>query len=197
MLQYIVYFVTLINPVAIFVYLLPLKQARGINAFTKILIRASLATFLIYAVFALFGEQIFTDILRVDFRSFRIFGGLVLLGISLNFLVYGKRRQIKTKGEDYEIAAQVALPYMVGTGTLTMSIIMGRALGKPTAILIIGAVIAISFAIILILALIRQGMKKNVKLAFDRNLDIFMRLNGFFVGTIGVDLVIKGVQGFF
>lgn len=196
MLQYIIYFVTLINPVAIFVYLLPLKQERGIDDFTRVLIRASLFTFVIYSIFALYGEQIFTELLQVEFSSFRVFGGIVLLALSLNYLVAGKRRFIATKGEMNEIAAQVALPYMVGSGTLTMSIIMGRALSKPTAVLSIGAVIAITFAIIITLALIREGVRKNVKAAFDRNLDIFMRLNGFFVGTIGVDLIVKGIQGF-
>jgi multiple antibiotic resistance protein len=185
------------NPVAIFVYLLPLKQERGVDEFTKILIRASLLAFFIFTIFALFGEQIFTELLKVNFSSFRIFGGIVLLGLSLNYLVAGKRRFIATKGEMQEIAAQVALPYMVGTGTITMSIIMGRALGKLTAILSIGGVIAISFAIIITLVLIRQKMRKNVKLALDRNLDIFMRLNGFFVGSIGVELIIQGVKGFF
>lgn len=195
MLQYVIYFVTLMNPVAIFVYLIPLKQQRGLDDFTRILVRASLITFIIYSVFALFGEAIFTEILQVNFRSFQVFGGLVLTGLSFNYLVAGKRKMIKTEGEIYDIAAETALPYMVGTGTITMSILIGRALGNLPAILTVGGVIAISFAIIMTLALIRQGMKRRIKDRLDQNLQVFMRLNGFFVGAIGVDLIVQGIRG--
>ncbi len=195
MLQYVIYFVTLMNPVAIFVYLIPLKQQRGLDDFTRILVRASLITFIIYSVFALFGEAIFTEILQVNFRSFQVFGGLVLTGLSFNYLVAGKRKMIKTEGEIYDIAAETALPYMVGTGTITMSILIGRALGNLPAIFTVGGVIAISFAIIMTLALIRQGMKLRIKDRLDQNLQVFMRLNGFFVGAIGVDLIVQGIRG--
>ena len=78
MLQYVIYFVTLLNPVALFIYLLPLRQERGMNDFIKILFRAMLIAFIIYAVFAVFGEEIFTKIFRIQFSSFRLFGGLHL-----------------------------------------------------------------------------------------------------------------------
>lgn len=194
MLQYLIYFLTLLNPFALFFYLLPLKEERGLNDFIKITLRASLITFAIYCVFAIFGEWIFTNLLNVDFNSFRIFGGMVLLGSALNSIVWGKRAAVATKGEMNAVATQIALPFMVGAGTITMSILIGRELGNLAAIFSIGSVLAASFAIVVSLALARSSMKAPYKDGLDRTLEIIVRLNGFFVGSIGVDIIIRGFE---
>ena len=194
MLQYIIYFLTLLNPFALFVYLLPLKQERGLDDFVKILFRASLIAFVIYAVFALFGENIFTGLLKIEFNSFRLFGGLVLLGFAFGSIVQGRKSLIATKGEMNDIAAQIALPFMVGAGTIAISILMGNVLGPIPALFSIGSVMAISFALILVLALIRQSLPARLKGGLDQGLNIVLRLNGFFVGSIGVDLIITSLR---
>ena len=194
MLQYLIYFLTLINPFALFFYLLPLKEERGLSDFIKIVLRASFITFVIYCVFALFGEWIFTDLLNVNFDSFRIFGGMVLLGTALNSIVWGKRAVVATKGEMNHVATQIALPFMVGASTITMSILIGRELGDLAAIFSIGSVLATSFAIIVTLALMRSSLKPPYKDGLDRTMEIVVRLNGFFVGSIGVDIIIRGFE---
>jgi len=75
-----------------------------------------------------------------------------------------------------------------------MSIFVGKELGDTTALFIIGGVISISFAIIITLALIRQGMTKKYQDRLDQTLQVFMRLNGFFVGAIGVDFIVQGIR---
>lgn len=194
MLQYIIYFLTLINPFALFFYLLPLKEERGLNDFIKIVLRACVITFLVYSVFALFGVQIFTDLLGINFDSFRIFGGLVLLGFALSSIVGGRKSVIATKGEMNELATQIALPFMVGAGSITMSILIGRELGNAAAVLSIGSVLALSFAIVITLALIRTSLTPTYKSGMDRMLEIVVRLNGFFVGSVGVDIIIGGIE---
>ena len=154
MLQYVIYFVTLLNPVALFIYLLPLS-------------------------------------------SFRLFGGLVLLGFAFGTIIQGKRSLIATKGEMNDIAAQIAMPFIVGAGTIAMSIIMGKALGSVVALFSIAGVMAISFAIVLTLALIRQSLRKNLRTGLDQSLNVVLRLNGFFVGSIGVDLIVTSLQNIF
>ena len=197
MLQYIIYLVTLLNPVALFIYLLPLKQERGMNEYTKILFRANLIAFVTYAVFAIFGEAIFTKLFRIEFSSCRLFGGLVLLGFAFGSIVQGKKSLIATKGEMNDIATQIAMPFIVGAGTIAMSIIMGKALGPVVALFSIASVMAISFAIVLTLALIRQSMSKNMRTGLDQTLNVVLRLNGFFVGSIGVDLVVTSLKNIF
>lgn len=194
MLQYLLYFLTLLNPFALFFYLLPLKEERGLSDFIKITFRATFITFAIYCVFAIFGEWIFTTLLNVDFNSFRIFGGMVLLGSALNSIVWGKRAAVATKGEMNAVATQIALPFMVGTGTITMSILIGRELGNLAAVFSIGSVLAASFAIVVSLALARSSLKTPYKDGLDRTLEIIVRLNGFFVGSIGVDIIIRGFE---
>lgn len=181
------------NPIALFIFLLPIKQERGLVDFIKIVMQASLIAFSIYIMFAVFGQEIFSSVLKVDFNSFRIFGGIVLLGFSLTTIVGGKKSMVATKGQINDIAAQIALPFMVGAATITMSILMARELGQIAAIFLIGSVMSITFGMVVMLALIRHNLKGNYKIGLDRILDIAMRMNGFFVGTIGVDLIISGV----
>ena len=52
--------------------------------------------------------------------------------------------------------------------------------------------------LILFIKYIRDGIKKRkYRIAFDKNMAILMRLNGFFVGSIGINMVITGVNNLF
>ncbi|MEX0748934.1 MAG: MarC family protein [Candidatus Saccharimonadales bacterium] len=195
MAQLIISFLVLMNPFALFVYLLPLKRELGLSSFIQILLRASLISFIIYVLFALFGQQIFSTLLKIDFDSFRIFGGIVVASFALSFILQGKKSLITTRGELSSIAAEVALPFMVGAATITLSILIGRSLSVINAIATIGAAMSINAIIIVLLALFRQTLKNRMLEVFDKNMDIVLRVNGFFVGAIGVDLIITGIRG--
>jgi multiple antibiotic resistance protein len=36
--------------------------------------------------------------------------------------------------------------------------------------------------------------KKKIRMVFDHNMEIFLRLNGFFVGAIGINMVKVGIE---
>lgn len=195
MLQLMIYFLVLLNPFALFVYLLPLKRELGMQSFVQILIRASLISFVIYAAFALLGERIFTELLQIDFESFRIFGGVVVASFALSFILQGKRSMITTRGELSMIAAEVALPFIVGAATITLSILIGKRLESVNALMTIGGAMTISGLIIYGLARLRQSLKSPLLDVFDKNMEILLRINGFFVGAIGIDLIVTGIRG--
>src|SRR5680860_1352690 len=134
--QSIVNFLVLMNPIALFLYILPLKKEVGLRKFINIVARATIISYLVYTAFAISGEQFFY-LLQIDFEAFRIFGGLVLTALALIFILQGKKSLITTTGEVNRIAAEIALPFMVGAGTITISIIIGRQQGSLGAALII------------------------------------------------------------
>ena len=39
--------------------------------------------------------------------------------------------------------------------------------------------------------------KKKFKIAFDKNMKLLLRLNGFFIGAIGIDMMIEGIVNMF
>lgn len=193
MLKFFASFLIILNPIALFVYLLPLKKERGLGMFMQVLFKASIISGLIYIIFAVFGKSIFS-FLKVDFEAFRIFGGTVLLSFALSFILQGKDSMIRTRGELNKIAAEVALPFIVGAGTITLSILVGEALTPLKSIFTIISVMVANFIIIMILAKIRYGLKKKPQVVFDKNAEILLRLNGFIVGAYGVDLIITGIK---
>ena len=184
------------NPIALFLYLLPLKQEVGLRKFINIVARATLISYVVYAVFAIFGEKLFT-LLQIDFESFRIFGGIVLTTVSLLFIIEGKASLVKTKGAVNKIAAEIALPFMVGAGIIAISIIIGRQQGAMKASFIIFIVMLITFLSIWGLALLRHNLKPKLKVIFDQNADILLRLNGFLIGAFGVNLIVAGINNLF
>lgn len=198
MLELIISFIAILNPFALFIYTLPLKKEQYLGDYISILVRASLISFIIFSLFALSGDAIFTRVLNVDFNSFRIFGGLVLIGFALSFIVQGKESFITTKGELSKLASEVALPFMVGAGTITLSIVLGRRLGATNSVLALALIMSLNLAIILALAVFRQKLRPaKMQEVLDKNLEILLRLNGFVVGAFGVDLVVSGVKGLF
>ena len=197
MLQYILYFLVLMNPIALFVYVIPLKRELGFDTFLKVLRKASLISFVVFATFAVFGAFIFTDIFQIRFSSFRLFGGVLLVAFALKFILQGDQAMIDTKGQIDSIASQVALPYMVGSATIALAILMGNRFGSLTAVLMIGSVMALVFAIVTMLAAIREHATSVFKAAMDTNLQILLRINGFFIGAIGFDLIVSAIQQLF
>lgn len=197
MLQFILYFLTILNPFALFIYTLPIKKDHGLKEYINILARASLISFIIYAIFSLSGEALFTGFFQVNFESFRIFGGIVLLSYAIIFLVQGRKSMVNTRGELNVIASEVALPFIVGAGTITLSILMGRNLGGLKSIIAIAITLMLNFLIVILLATIRHGMRNKHKIVLDQNLDIILRLNGFVFGTFGVDLILSGISNTF
>lgn len=192
-IQSITNFLVLMNPVALYIYILPLKKVVGLRRFIHIVARATLISYVVYVAFALSGEKLF-NILQIDFEAFRIFGGIVVTALSLIFILQGKKSMITTKGEVNRIAAEIALPFMVGAGTIAISIIIGRQQGAVMASTIIFIVMLLTFIAICMLSLLRHWLRPKWKIVFDQNAEILLRLNGFVIGAFGVNLVVTGIR---
>lgn len=193
MLSYIVSFLILLNPFALFVYVLPILKEQGVGKFSSVMLRASLISGGIYIFFALSGQAIF-NALGINFEAFRIFGGVVLVSFALSFILQGKQSMITTRGELSKIAAEIALPFIVGAGTITLSIIMGEALKPSVAFIAIVIVMILNYLIIIWLGILRQSLTHKLKTVFDKNSEILLRINGFIVGAYGVNLIFEGLN---
>lgn len=173
--------------------MLPLYKEQGLGTYFRIFAGASVISFIIYTAFAIFGQKIF-EILQLDFEAFRIFGGIVLVSFALSFILQGKKSMINTRGEIGTIASEVALPFIVGAGTITLSILIGEVENAIQGSIIIAIVMILNFIIVSTLMLMRHKLLRKFTVAFDKNAEIILRLNGFVVGAYGVDLIIIGVR---
>jgi len=185
----------MINPFGLFLYLYPIMKELPHKSFVSLLFKASVISFLIYLVFLVLGNVVFDYIFQIRFDSFRIFGGIIIFSFAFLFIVKGHRAYITLKEDLTDMATEVAIPFIVGAGTISLTILMSRN-GLPLYLnaLQLIVVLTIVFLIIMVLKAMRESFeKRQMRLAFDKNIEILLRINAFFLGAIGVNLVVEGV----
>lgn len=198
MLSHIVAFLAMMNPFAMFLYLGPVMEELDNKSFLKVLLKASGISLSVFIVFLFSGDWIFKNVFRIEFNSFRIFGGIIIFSLAYLFIVKGHKALIIMHGDLDNLAEEIALPYMVGAGTISLIILMGNDIGFKSSLIAIFIILAVNFAIIAGLKYIRDLLsKKKMKIAFDKNMGILLRLNGFFLGAIGVNMIIAGIGDLF
>ena len=197
--SFFVALLVLINPFALFVYLNPIIEEVGTKIFLrKVLLYASVISFLVLTVFVLTGTAVFDRVLGIHFGAFRIFGGIVLLTIALIFIIQGNRSMIALRGSLTSLASEIALPYMVGAGTISMSVLAGEALPVAVSMTVLTAAILVNYGTIVLLIWMKYRLlSESIQAGFDNMMEVFLRINGFFVGAFGVNLVVQGIQQVF
>jgi multiple antibiotic resistance protein len=194
-MNYLVQFLILLNPFALFIYLNSLYNDLGRKDFSIVLFKASLISGGFYLFFAFTGDYIFINFFNVRFDSFRLFGGIVILIYSLIFIIQGKKSFFTLKGSLDDLASEIALPFMVGAASVAHSILIGQIYNKFLTFSIITATMVINFITILLLIEIKYRLiKKKYRITFDKFLTILLRINGFFVGSIGIEMILKSIE---
>jgi multiple antibiotic resistance protein len=82
-----------------------------------------LISFAICLSFFYIGDIIFQETFQIDFESFRIFGGIIAFSYACYFIVKGQKAVIIMKEDLDDLAAEIALPFMVGAGMISLSIV--------------------------------------------------------------------------
>lgn len=196
-LRDLIYLTTFVNPIAIFTYLKPVRDDLSEKDYVTVLFKASVISLVINLFFTFSGEYMFTSVFKISFLSFKIFGGLVLFCIAIISIVQGKKALIVIRGSLDDLASEIALPFMTGVGTISMCILIGSRHSALNAGFIVTASMIITFVIVLLIAKLSYHMpNKQLEIAFDKFLGVFVRINGFFIGAIGVDMVLNGITDF-
>jgi multiple antibiotic resistance protein len=198
MIQTIAEFLVLLSPFALFLYLRPVMQELSNRDFIKVLVKATIISFVIFFIFLASGDFVFNQILNINFESFRIFGGIIIFSIAYLFIIKGQKAFFQLKGSLDDLAAEIALPFLVGAATISLTILMGNRFSTLIGTLLLILILSVNFFVILFLKYLRSLIeKKKLKVAFDKNLEILLRLNGFFIGAIGINMIIRGLNELF
>ena len=192
-IQETLFLVTIINPIGIFMYLAPVRQNLSERDFLRVLFKATIISLSINLIFTFGGEWMFRTMLKIDFNSFRIFGGIVLLSISLMSIIHGGRALINIRGSLDDLASEIAMPFMTGVGTISVCILLGSKMSVSGAAAANLTAAAVAFTVVGTLAVIRYHLSDRITIAFDKILGIFIRINGFFMGAFGVEMIKTGI----
>ncbi|MBK6757514.1 MAG: hypothetical protein IPG70_07800 [Moraxellaceae bacterium] len=81
------------------------------KVFIGILTRGVIIAGMIFSMFALTGDAIFSKMLHVDFSSFQIFGGILFLIVGIRFFLKTPEAIGVLRGEPEHLAGSIAMPF--------------------------------------------------------------------------------------
>ena len=183
----------LLNPFLLIIYLTDLVQDLDRRTFRLVLVRAGLISAGIFAVFAVLGDALFSEVLQARFASFQIFGGVVFLLIGIQFIFNGPGALRSMRGTPEHIAGSIALPIMIGPGTISASIMAGSRLSPGLAVAGIALAVVVTVLIILLLKdLYDFVLPRNARLV-ERYIEVMGRITALVVGTFSIEMIMQGV----
>lgn len=185
----------MLNPFGLFFYLMPVRDQMKAGAFNLLFIRSALISTVIAVLFYLFGEYTFIHLLKINFEAFRIFGGAVIFSLSFLYLIGGRRAMIAMKDDTGDLAAEIAMPFMIGLGSISLIVLTSHYIkgvaGFASVILALLAHFLIAAGFMAIHTKIKKG---PVRKFFSQANSVLMRVNGFFIGAIGINMLITGIR---
>jgi len=187
-------FIAILNPLALCLYLVGVMEDLERPDFARVLVWACAISFATFFVFALAGEPLLVDVLGVQPGALRAFGGIIFLIVGYNYVVKGYRTTEALRGSLRELPSAIALPFMIGGGTITQAILVGKRHSPLVSAAVLSAGVAICFVVVITFNVIRDHMQGDKERIFDRYVNIMVRINGLMIGAISVDMVISGVR---
>ncbi|MFH0934573.1 MAG: MarC family protein [Pseudomonadota bacterium] len=184
----------LLNPFLVIVYLVDLVEKLDRKSFSRVLIQGGLIAVVVFCSFAVVGDFIFSGIVQAEFASFQIFGGVVFLLIGLQFVFRGPAAIEILRGDSKHLAGAIAMPVLIGPGTISASVIIGKRLEVLQACIAIVAAVSISLAIMLALKSLHDYVRPRSEPLVKRYIEIGGRITALYVGTIAVDMIMQGVR---
>jgi len=183
----------LLNPFLMSVYLIDLITDLPRAMFVRVLARGALISALVFSVFAWSGDAIFSDVLHVRFASFQVFGGIIFLAIGVRFVFSGADAMRAIRGRVEHIAGSIAMPFMIGPGTVSASVVAGARLPVPDAIAVIFATLAVTVALVAAIKLAHDYLKEGNARLVDRYIEIVGRISALLIGTFAIEMIFEGV----
>ena len=112
--------------------------------FLRLLLWASLLSFMAFVVFALAGDTIFEQVMQVRFASFQIFGGITFLIIGIRLILGIGPPMEALRPDSSHLSGAITMPLIVGPSTISASVFAGARLDPTLAILCIGLALVVA-----------------------------------------------------
>lgn len=184
----------LLNPFLLCIYILDLIQQLHIRRFAGVLFRASLISGAVFVAFAWAGDAAFSRVLQVRFCAFQIFGGIIFLLIAIRYVLMGGGAIKSLRGSAEHLAGSVAMPFMIGPGTVSASVIAGTRLPMGLAALSVVTALAATVLTVSLLKMLHDAVRARNEPLVDRYVEIVGRISALVVGTIAVEMILQGVD---
>jgi multiple antibiotic resistance protein len=185
---------TLLNPFLLSIYLLDLIEQLDRTTFMRALVRGMLISFAVFSVFAVAGDAIFSHVLQVQFAAFLIFGGIVFLIIAVRYVLVGSQAIRDLRGPAEHLSGSIAMPFLIGPGTVSASVLAGSRQSAPYAVFSIALALAVAIVALLLLKLLHDHVRQRQERLVERYVDVVGRISALVIGTIAVDMILRGID---
>ena len=187
-------FFVLLNPFLLSIYLIDLITDLEIKVFSRMLIRGAIISGTVFSLFAVGGEAIFTDYLQVRFGSFQVFGGIIFLLIGIQFVFKGADAIRETRGKPEHLAGSIAMPFMIGPGTVSASVVIGARHSALAATSLIFLTLTLAIVLVIAIKSAHDYLKERNARLVDRYIEIVGRISALLIGTIAVEMIFEGLR---
>lgn len=184
----------LFNPFLLTVYLIEVIRSLDLSTFARVLARAFAISAVVFSIFAVGGDALFTHVLQARFESFLIFGGVVLTLIAVRYVVFGVPVMTELRGKPEHLAGTIAMPFLIGPGTVSASVLIGSRLPVPAALVAILVALAFSCAALIALKAIHDRVRDRNEEVVERYVEAIGRASALVIGTLSVDMVLTGLE---
>lgn len=192
LLQSFTLFFALLNPFLLSIYLIDLITDLDTKTFYRVLFRASLISGCVFWLFAWGGEAIFTNYLQVRFASFQLFGGIIFLMIGVRFVFSGVDAIRATRGPPEHLAGSIAMPFLIGPGTVSAAVVIGARHDMLLSGLVIFGTLAATMTLVVLLKVVHDYVKERKARLIDRYMEVVGRISALLIGTIAVEMIMIG-----
>jgi len=184
----------LLNPFLVIIYLVDVVQTLELSNFRSVLMRAGLIAGGVFCLFALVGDRVFATFLQAEFASFQIFGGIVFLIIGLQFVFQGPTAIELLRGESKHLAGAIAMPILIGPGTISASVIIGKRMDPFMACAAILVAVILSILLMLVLKTLHDYVRPVNEQLIERYVEIAGRIMALYVGTVSIEMIMQGIN---
>jgi small neutral amino acid transporter SnatA (MarC family) len=159
-----------------------------------VLLRAAMISTVVFWCFVLLGDAIFSSVIQAEFGSFQVFGGIVFLLIGLQFVFRGPKAIEILQGESQHVAGAVAMPVMIGPGTISASVVIGERHSPGVAMSVVVAAVVISIIVMMALKRLHDYVRPRNEALVQRYIEIAGRITALFIGTVAVEMIMQGLS---
>lgn len=189
----VIFLFALLNPFLLSIYLMDLIETMDFKQFVAVLLRGTIIATITFTLFAVSGDRAFSAV-GARFSAFLVFGGVLFLILALRYALVGSDAIRSMRGKAEHVAGSIAMPFMIGPGTVSASVIAGTRLELFAALLSILLAMAGVFTSLLILKLLFDYIKTKYTQFAERYIDIVGRLSALFMGTIAIEMLMQGLE---
>jgi len=184
----------ILNPFALSVYLFEVLREHPFKLVAGMLLRALLIAGIVLSAFALGGERLLTDLLHVRFFAFQIFGGIVFLIIGIKFILEGAGTVTLLRGEPAQLAGTVAMPFLIGPGTISAAALAGVRHGAVGGIVVVLVALVATGLVLSVLKFFFDRVKERNAALLERYAEIAGRVSGLMAGSISIEMIATGLE---